>query len=434
MTVQALQFPSFPRPAFRTGFIQRPLPPASTDVTPPTPTRLFRYIGPTQAIALLAAGFSASFALKLFQRKDLFEKVHFTSPQGTEPARFEGFITFTGMGDFVSSLVMGLVYKETRPAVLACGAASFLGYTGSEWLDYFKEVMVRKEETQILSEKLDAMKQSVWAGMMTKSQITHALRQKAKHRYRTILMQHHVPSPDTLLSGGDIQPVQTTQWIMTPSGLMRSEPPSLTAPRFKGHQNPFSTSPSPASSSPKLDALPIALMKLTLFGGGFLGGMVCQKLVTYFKQEPEALAGGRPISSAPLQFFPSGLIAAFTAFQKNHRQLLWALLGLTAGIRIAKSLVEGYREIETTRQHGNTEFRNQDHIRRVIDPDYFRMAEEAALQHSEEVLKQMLPAAADNRPYLTQWLQTNLSKIGQQVPWWMTSHPLMNIVPALTRF
>ena len=102
--------------------------------------------------------------------------------------------------------------------------------------------------------------------------------------------------------------------------------------------------------------------------------------------------------------------------------------------RLGKLLLDGYREIEVTRLHAETERRYQRYNWLGLDPNFHAIAEQEGLKAQLARFEQSLrtyPQIQLNRPLLQQSIQDLLQNIGREsAPRYFPMTPSVNLVAA----
>lgn len=408
------------------------------------PQKIYRYLGPSQSAGLFAAGFASAFALraflKVFRLPDLKKQLtdHPLSKlaQQTKARLAEGeagksntqLVLSSSGDDLISNLMLGLTFEPLRDRVLAHLSASILGYGLGSIANGFKEILVRKEETQIRADLLNRLTGSFRQSIQTKTAVDNDIREKAKWRIQDILTRCNVPFPEQLLKASPDTPLdkQLQQYPYIPTDLSK--------PFTSGTEMRFSASAAQSSVSslqkagtplhnPALtntlrpydlnDPWPMKAVKASIFGLGLATGSLSQ-LIFHFTKAPTVKPLLEPHKAELVQWFSTTNKQAL--FLAANKYFIAGVLGLVAVGRVAKMMVDSYLEIEVTRQNAGTEARYQDYIWLYKDPSLHRIAEEEALEDALKKLVDALPFEYNNRPALIKRIQTIFENIGRNSP------------------
>ena len=115
----------------------------------------------------------------------------------------------------------------------------------------------------------------------------------------------------------------------------------------------------------------------------------------------------------------------------GSRPMLLGLMGLAAAAKVGKTLVDGYREIEVTRQNAQTEVRYQQFNWQQLDPAYHRIAEWEAMQAELKHFDEALPMDRQHPDRLKARVDTLLANIGRNsAPKYYPMTPSINLVDA----
>ncbi len=414
------------------------LPHAALDVHWDTTQRPYRYLGPAQVAALFLGGVATAFGLNWFIRgarlpsfSKLFNQYQDTMsspmrklakrakwPKGaTKRGQSIGIYFLEGLG---SVLQFAMKNPEVRGRLMAYLGATSLGYLGGSVLGGAQEVWVRQEETLIRANLIRQLSSNFRKSIQYKGQLDDHLRDKAKRRILSILKHYRVPNPEELMSpAADVPFSRYSRYPYEPTHF--SLPYALaSASRFRGQSGD--------------DVLPVDVIGVTparlnwVKGGIWAAGMACglmgQMVVSMMKP-----AQRLPRIKSLSRVFNVRDIEAL--FLTGSGRGLWAVLGLTALAKIGKMMVDGYREIEVTRQHANTELRYQSYNWLALDPEFHRIAEEEALEEALQKLKEALPQESYERSALAQRIKTILTNVGRNsAPKYFQMTPPVSLVAA----
>ena len=288
---------------------------------------------------------------------------------------------------------------------------------------------IRREETQIRADLLNQMTSVVKASMNHKIQWDRWHRGQTKRKIEQLLNDHGVPNASQLLD----PVIPHTK----PSGINRLhhylfEPTHLSQPAnaaiwgtasamnfglnrvnsdIPADPNPIQT----ASHPPSIWQMHLA--KMAMFGVGWVSGMVGQGLLGLLKRAtlppPNAATGAafKMPTNMVLEVF--NIYNWEALFLQGNRHLLLACIGLAAAGKLGKILIDGYREVEVTRQHAETELRYQRYNWLNLDTQFHRTAETAATNEALTRLSDDLPSLMTNRGVLHQRVQLILDNIGR---------------------
>ena len=418
--------------------------------------RLSEAVGPSQTIALFTGGVVASLGGRLlwdswrdFKSKPLQAlkrppKINSVAMENL-PEKFN-FIIASGIPLALTASINYSGHARTR--ALGYISALGLGYLAGNFLQAIQEIWIRREETKIRADLLEWLTDTFRRGIQTKTQYDTRLRNQAKVRIHHILEQFLVPQPGEL-----VQPMPDEglnpqyRYPAEPVHFDRPVNPSL--PAAKTLMTAFQPIPFQAAAArparfqgsgppPVLQPLPIMpsepwhllTLKTAVFGTGFLAGSLVQGLWKLVSQPGASLFGIKPKLKTSAHTTYSIMDENALVFMGNRRVLLFAF-GLTAFAKAAKSFLDGYREIEVTRQHAHTELHAQAYTRLKLDPTYHAIAEEEALNDELRKLVEALPRERYNRQALSVRIQTILSNIGRNsTPKYMPMTPFVNLVAA----
>lgn len=398
------------------------------------PRRLYQYLGPGQFVPLFVAGVAASFALRWFARGLHMPRLDTSGlmketplKQLSKKALDVQDQTFTM---FTSELVSVLMFALHNPAQIqerlrAYIGASVLGYLGGSLAQGLQEVFVRREETQIRADLLNQLTRNFRNSIQLKTRMDNQLRESAKQRIMEMLKQCRIPYPGQLL---------------------KPLPESLQDPLYRYPYEPYHFS-KPVSTayrfgqtllSPQEDSTltnppgRMNLIKGAVFAAGLLTGGLAQFMATMMRAYSKSPGIYHLGENAKRIFYRNFSIQNIEAlFLTESGPILWTILGLTALAKVGKMLVDGYREIEVTRQHAVTELRYQSYNWLALDPAFHRIAEEEALEDALRKLREAITYEYNNRQALNQRIQTILTNIGRNsAPKYFQMTPPVNLVAA----
>lgn len=412
------------------------VPPGLTDFL--SPAQITQYLGPVQTLALFMAGVATSIAGGWFFRgltlpkqwmnpKTLLQEFQakVTKTAGVETEHQLGTV-FTGNG-IIDIAVLAMQHPELKKALLAYLGASALGYAGASLADGLKEVMVRKEETQIRANLLGSLTETFQNSLKKKGILDLQLREKAKARIREILTQCGIPQPENLLDPAPAWAVDESAMRYPYFPVHLSQPTAAAA--FTGLRFGSETLQSVNTGQVlPLTASHLGGYKVGVFGLGALTGSVGQFLLKL-----SSLGAAKPIpksSQVKLMsiFNVSGKEGLFVI---GNKVLLVSVLAMVGFAKLGKMLIDAYREIEVTRRNADTERRYQQYNWGALDPHYHRLAEENALEKALQELQVALRYEYNNRPALASRIQTILSNIGRNsAPPYFLMTPPVSLVEA----
>lgn len=430
--------PSTPRfPTYRTSsvssqpWVTYPGQPVTARESPSP--RLYQYLGPTQALALFLAGMGTSLTLRwmmtgLKSADRLHQKL--TADKASAPfeklsripnAKMEESAASYFMGgEWLSALMFALKFPEIRDSLLAYIGAGASGYILGTMVGGTKEVLVRKEETQIRANLQERLKATFQKSIHLKTTSDSGLREQAKLRILQLLQQYRVPNPEALLS-----PIP----IASPNRQYRypGEPVHFTQPfasqRFG--QTPFPVEFTDIPSAP----WHLTLAKGVLFGMGLACGALGQLMYGFLKNA-DRVTRHTPEVTRSIQVVYN-TIGVETLFLLGNSRHIKVVLGLVMATKLGKLLVDAYREIEVTRRNADTELRYQRYNWLSLDPAYHRIAEEEGLKQALRQLEQLIPRAMQNRPLLQAQIQTVLDNVSRRsMPYYMPMTPMINLTEA----
>lgn len=408
------------------------------------PYRLYNYVGPVQATTLFVGGLATSIAL-LWTLRGLFMKL----PGKLNPAKqakaspahlltdlvkeadevqHQTAMTFTeGLTSVLMFAYKNPANREVQQGLKSYLGASILGYLSGTLADGMQEIWVRKEETQIRADLLRRLAGDFRSSIQWKTTLDNQLREKAKKRIIDILAQCQVEQPEALLKPGlDLGYDPLSRYPYEPVHLSKPVT-SAGSYRFGQNKNPLFPTLTPP------DPYYLKLAKGIIFGLGLIGGVLAQLLLMFVREAKSHQAtekGLNPKLNTVLYriFNVSNKEALF--FTGNTKVIL-AILGLAAAAKVGKILIDGYREIEVTRQNAQTELRYQAYNWLTLDPAFHRIAEEEALEDALRKFREAIPYEYNNRKALEKRIQTLLGNIGRNsAPKYFQMTPPVNLVAA----
>ncbi|MCA9841439.1 MAG: hypothetical protein KC475_04905 [Cyanobacteria bacterium HKST-UBA03] len=455
-----------------------PAPPAQTQTKAPPPftaataQRLFAFVSPLQAVTLFLAGVAAAFPVRWFAQGLKASAATATgagkmSRLTTAAEKLPGQAALMGRevdkieqqkGMFIqhpllASTMMALRDPSLLPRLKAFFGASVTGYLLGSGLDGVKEVMVRREETQIRANVLRSLTSAVQRSIQGKTQWDDWLRQHTRSDLQRRLKQAGVDDAQAkaLVGLAPVAPVNLGNYPYEPTHFSaplfyggQAPLPQPTPFRF-GHQgrlasdanDPFSP-PNPFDTTPSAAPPPGTshLLKTGIFATGLAVGSLGQGLIHLLRQPASHGNGGtatdKAAKLAQRVFFEVTNIHDWEAmFLMGSRPMLLGLMGLAAAAKVGKTLVDGYREIEVTRQNAQTEVRYQQFNWQQLDPAYHRIAEWEAMQAELKHFDEALPMDRQHPDRLKARVDTLLANVGRNsAPKYYPMTPSINLVDA----
>jgi hypothetical protein len=282
---------------------------------------------------------------------------------------------------------LATLYKDFHGPLLAYMGSVTLGLLSTNLLRGVQETWVRRKETDIRAELLDAMQAAYGQSLALKYQQDDAMRENTRQQIASLLEEHGLsPKNYPLLTSPKEHPDRF--YAVTP---MRRDVPFGAAEASAS-----------ANRTPLLAGL---LGAGALTGGAFSGVM---KLLFSADKRP-AVQQTQVFESIMTQDMESVFLL------KNWR-MVGLVFALTAGARLGKMLVDTLREVEVTRLNAATELRYQQYNWLKQDPAFHRIAEEAALTQEMARFREDLPRLKASPELLAQRIETLLSNRGRSSP------------------
>lgn len=446
--------PSNPSPLSSAGFVS-PLRPRALPLIPQAAKadmvtgadsmaqRMFRYVTPLQAVGLFAAGAASALPLNWFL-KGLTKPSQLLNAAQTQTILKTPTMSKVKLehqqGIFLEHPLLASVMTALRdphlmPRLKAYLGASVLGYVAGSLAEGAKEVLVRREETQIKADVLQRMTKTVQNSIEYKSQWDRWFKRTAQAQILETLKAHQVPHPEGLLPPGqgvesapelEHYPFEPTHFSK-PAFAAQNQSQS----KFKGQLPPLS--PSLEADQPTFkDAGVVTGLKALIYVAGMTAGVMGQTLLNAMKSPSSSVISAMSGQQPKRVLMEVTNIRNWEAmFLMGNRQLLMGVLGVAAAAKVGKTVMEAYKEIEVTRKHAQTEQRYQTYNWLHLDPAYHRVAETVAFNQSLLTLNEQLPALKHHRPVLKQQIETMLANIGRQsAPKYFPMTPAINLVPA----
>lgn len=400
--------------------------------------RLYHYVTPSQAVSLFVAGAASSLALKWFLKG--FSLPKWMPGKSSKPAN-QAMADLSRRAERVEDQT-AVYFTEGLPSVLmfamknpgqvqerlkAYLGASVLGYVLGSVADGFQEVWIRREETQIRADLINRLTHNFRQSIQYKEALDNQLRETAKKRIADILTLCNIPQPEALLEPmPDVVQDKLYRYPYEPYHF--SKPMASVNAGYRFGQAGL-TPPGPQAD---LDPWHLRAIKAGFYGLGLLTGSLGQFMVAMLQQAGRAAGSNSLPQSAQRIFYRIFNVSNVEAmFLTGSGQVLMTILGLTAAAKVGKMLIDGYREIEVTRQNAHTEWRYQAHNWLALDPAFHRIAEEEALEASLRKLTAAIPYEFHNRKVLNKRIQTILTNIGRNsAPKYFQMTPPVNLVAA----
>ncbi len=398
-----------------------------------TPKRLYNYVGPTQTFGLFMAGLVTSLGARWFIKGVSFEStisnaMKELAKQARKPEESTAVYFDKGLLSVLMFAFKNCSSQQIQQGLKAYLSATGLGYIAGSVLQGGQEVWVRREETQIRANLIHQLASNFRHSIQLKSQSDNALREYAKQRIKAILMQCKVPYPEALLKPAPVLPIDSRLY-----GRYPYEPTHFSFKMPAPAAYRFGTAPKPET----VDLSPpnpwhLSLMKSAIVLTGFVGGVMGQLALTFMNQTAKLPKVTHLTSNAKISFLRVFNIRDIEALFLTEKGLrLWTVLGLTAIAKVGKMLVDGYREIEVTRQNAHTELRYQTYNWLSLDPAFHKISETEALEDALKKLREAIPAEYHNRKALENRIQTILTNIGRNsAPKYFQMTPAVNLVAA----
>jgi hypothetical protein len=291
-------------------------------------------------------------------------------------------------------------------------ASSVVGYAVGSILDSVQEVWVRREETLTRLHALKQLQVPFQKSFQKKIAIDNALRITARNRIKEMLNQCGLKQFDVVLDT-----LATTNFWNPFLWLSRSATPSTGALWGDTLRFGFQASPDLQNAAETMPASSVwnqKLVKSAVFVLGMMTGGVVQGFMALGRIGAEKL-GIQHLAqknSNNVLYLIRNVAGLEGLFMFEAAPVVLAIVGLSAAARLGKSLFEGYRQIEVTRQHGLTELTFQTYNWEVLDPQYHQLAENAALSDQLSRFKRALPFIYSNVMAMNSALQTLFGSIG----------------------
>jgi hypothetical protein len=403
---------------------------------PDASNKLYNYLGPGQVIPLFLAGVATSFALTWFGKGAHLPRIKISDAMKDSPIRDLSNRAVEVQDQtatlFTEDLVSVLMFALKNPGVVqdrlkAYMGASVLGYVGGSFAQGVQEVMVRKEETQIRADLIQHLTDNFRKSIQYKTAMDNQLRETAKQRISVILKQCNIPYPEALLK--PIQEPTQDRLYQYPYEPYHFSKPMQANPSYRFGNGPVLGYGSDTGPDP----MQMKVMKGGIFGLGMVTGGLGQFMMALMKAHadaPELNSIGKNAKKMFYRIFNVSNMEALFLSEKSGPILL-TVLALTCAAKLGKMLVDGYREIEVTRQNAHTELRYQTHNWLSLDPSFHRISEEEALKDGLAKLWEAIPYEYNNRKALAQRIQTILTNVGRNsAPKYFQMTPPVSLVAA----
>lgn len=392
-----------------------------------------------QALGLFLGGFTLGLAGKSVWRflrppvkniepadfSILSEKVKPNSITGGQPSTEEvGCKTtvYQNYNDPLSSMYR-IVHLDPNQgnALLVYAATSVLGYLSGSVVQGSKETWVRREETRIRAKLVNRLQGVVRQSIQNKNQFNATLKEDLRTQLTTLLQRYGISNPSQFVQ--DVPIVESLQ-------MQRDYfyQPTHRTTQFKGK---LSDTWKPENIQNKPSTL-LTMQKALIFGAGAFSGIVLHGFVKLLqaKDHLDITKSNKSVyESVQLKDLETwSLIGSRNA--KNFT-IMGGFFAMSAAAHIGKTLLDGLREVEVTRQNARTELDYQTHNWLTQDPVFHEIAERETANHDLSMLEQDLPRLKYNPTLLRQRVQAILSNVGRNsAPPYFPMTPMVNLVEA----
>lgn len=386
--------------------------------------RLFAYISPFQALALYGTGAVTSLASQWFAKgllqpdNAIMSLARFKKAAHLPAEQLERQTAIYFQKGLESVVMMALKYKPLQTRLKAYLGASVLGYALASMSQGVQEVWIRREETQIRAHLLQQLQGTFKQSLEKKHSADNTLRQWTLKQIQDKLLPAGL-SLNTL-NNNDVS--QNKYWRFP------YEPTHFTFGDSGNNQNTKNMMSSDSFAQP-------VLSKLAMLGLGFASGWLYVGLNQLISSAHERKIMPTASSKAKQTLMEiTNAMDREALFLVGNKKVLWVVLALSAAAKAGKLLMDGYREIEVTRRHADTELKYQTHNWLDLDPSFRSMTEQAAVNNALSRLDVLItgynigqvPASA------VQYLAANtLANIGREsAPKYFQMTPGVNLAPA----
>lgn len=420
-----------------------PQAPVPRNVTLPSltslPQKVFDVLSPLQASGLFVAGLATAYGLRWFiyglthglAQPQLFNQTSMNlKPLQTIGATIERQTAVYFQRGLEGVVMMALKYPELQNRLKAYLGAGILGYAAGSFAKGTQEVWIRREETQIRADLVSSLKQTFQQSLQKKIAYDQALREYAKSQILGILNRNGVSQPEGLLSPLPHHPEVNNNWRypFEPVHFTKSVPGMSARSGQTDFDPALQETPQEAEAQNRRSG-----MKAIVYGLGVGTGLLYHGFNSMLKQNTVKAATKSPAVKHTLLEITNAMDREAMFLMGSNRVLL-SVLGLTAAGRLGKLLLDGYREIEVTRQHAETERRYQRYNWLGLDPNFHAISEQEGLKAQLARFEQSLrayPQIQLNRPLLQQSIQDLLQNIGREsAPRYFPMTPSVNLVAA----
>ena len=397
--------------------------------------RFFSYISPIQATVLYGAGVGLAIASQWFS-KGLFQPdklITSLAPLRHPAQHIEQQTAIYFQRGLESLVMMALKYKPLQTRLKAYIGASILGYTLASMAQGAQEVWIRREETQIRANLIQQLQ-----GIFKKS--LHK-----KHAADNTLRDWTVQQINKrLLPIGLSSKIQSDTGNLNPQWRFPYEPAHFTFGN-KPLDADVPVNYEQTQTTPIIDDLSTSLHRRNMveksgaMGLGFISGWLYMGLNRLLQN---AHAGNLPnkLSTRAMNGTKHSLLEIVNAegrealFLMGNKKLLWLVLGLSATAKTGKLLIDGYREVEVTRKHADTELKYQTHNWLDLDPAFRNMTEQEAVKNALYRLDHLISGYQQGQvpAYAVQHLANmTLMNIGREsAPKYFQMTPGVSLAPA----
>ena len=311
--------------------------------------------------------------------------------------------------------MMALKYKPLQTRLKAYLGASVLGYALASMSQGVQEVWIRREETQIRAHLLQQLQGTFKQSLEKKHSADNTLRQWTLKQIQDRLLPIGL-SLNTLNNNS----TQNNYWRFP------YEPTHFTFGDSGNNQNTKNMMSSDYFAQP-------VLSKLAMLGLGFASGWLyvgLNKLISSAQERKIMPTAGSKHTLMEI----TNAMDREALFLVGNKKVLWVVLALSAAAKAGKLLMDGYREIEVTRRHADTELKYQAHNWLDLDPSFRSMTEHAAVNNALSRLDVLItgynlgqvPASA-----VQNLAATTLANIGREsAPKYFQMTPGVNLAPA----
>lgn len=342
-----------------------------------------------------------------------------------DPEKLDEMNVAQGFSEALSSIYrLALADPTQRKALLAYVGSSVLGYVAGSAAQGVQETWVRREETRIRAGLINRLQDVFRNSIERKQDFDATLKADAQRKIYQLLLRNQVPDAHALVEDRPIiESAQINRHYFY-------EPTHRTVPaaqiRF-GQAGYFAQDDHTAG--------PLAGKRLVdagIFGLGAFVGLALQGFVRLLTAPAEsAVYNGKKVVYETIQVKDKE--AWWVNGVKNRRNLavLGGFFAISAAAKVGKMVIDGLREIEVTRVNARTEQDYQAYNWQQLDPDFHRIAEEAAFDHEFKRLAQDLPYLRQQPPVLKARIQAILSNIGRNsAPKYFPMTPPVGLVVA----